>query len=117
MEDSNLFRYWPRVAAPPGFEERVVAEMAKRRLALPAERRARTFRMALGGAAAAILAAFVGLNVLTGPRGAGSTGNLKAIHLTEPLDYGSEFRGSASESRPVYILENVSYASNAFIKY
>ncbi|MBM3294357.1 MAG: hypothetical protein FJY82_07500 [Candidatus Aminicenantes bacterium] len=127
MDDSNLFRNWPRVDAPPGFEEGVMAELAERRLALPAARRARTFRLALAGAAAVLLVSFVGLNMLTGPQGAGPSlfrgeaaraeGGREPLPITEFLDYGTEFRRYATESRPVYILEHVSYASNASVKY
>jgi hypothetical protein len=124
MEDTNLFPKWPRVAAPPDFEERVMTALARRRRELPQARRSRAFRLSLAGAAAALLASFIGLNVLTGPDGSPSglargdaSGAPAPLAITEILDYGREARGVSSASRPVYLLEQVSFASNTLAKY
>jgi hypothetical protein len=127
MEDTNLLGRWDRVAAPPDFEERVMAELARRRQALPQMRRTRLFRLSLAGAAAALLVAFVGSNVFIGrpggPSGLASggaaavSGVRPALSITEVLDYGNEVRSVSSDPRPVYILEQVSFASNTIVKY
>jgi len=127
MDDINQLGKLNRVAAPPDFEGRLMARLAERRRALPRERRMRAFRFSLAGAAAALLAVFVGLNVFLGPKknpagfaradGSGSEGIRHALPITETMDYGGEVRSASSEPRPVYILEQVSFASNSLVKY
>lgn len=125
MDTINPLDKLARVTAPPGFEERLMTLLAERRRTLPQERRTRIFRFSLAGAAAALLAAFVGLNVFFGPKtspqgwadGSGGRSPQQALPITETMDYRGEVRSASSEPRPVYILENVSYASNSFVKY
>jgi len=127
MDDTNLFRKWPRVSAPPDFEERVLAALERRRQALPQARRSKAFGLALAGAAAALLVSFVSLNVLTGPKGgpaglasadpAGASGGRRVLPITETMDIGGEFQRASSSSRPVYLLEHVSFVSNTLVKY
>jgi hypothetical protein len=119
MEDSNLLRKWNRVVAPPDFENRVLAGLSERRKALPRMRRARIYRLSLAGAAAALLAVFSATNVFLGPKAgpSGFASGREALPITEVLNYGGEIRSASSESRPVYILEYVSNASNKIAKY
>jgi hypothetical protein len=125
MDAINPLDKLTRVAAPPDFEERLMALLAERRRTRPQARRTRIFRYSLAGAAAALLAAFIGLNVFLGPKAsptgwAGASGKdslRQALPITETMDYRGEVRSASSEPRPVYILENVSYASNSFVKF
>jgi hypothetical protein len=127
MENINLFRNLSRVAAPADFEERVMAELVRRRQALPRMRRARAFRMSLAAASAVLLVSFVALNVFFGTKGGPSgfagrgamdtAGARQVLPITETLDYGREVQSASNEPRPVYILEQVSFASNRLVKY
>jgi|WetSurMetagenome_2_1015567.scaffolds.fasta_scaffold225791_1 hypothetical protein len=120
MDDISLLRKLDRVAAPPGFEDRVLGELARRRTARIAEVRTRPFRYTLAGAAAALLAGFLVVNTFVLRRGDGSrelAGVRDSLPITETMNYRSEARNAALEPRTVYILEQVSDASNRNIKY
>jgi hypothetical protein len=124
MNDSNLLQRLERVAAPPGFEDRVLDGLRARRAEMPRLRRARTLRLSLAGGSAFLLAGFAVLNlfILRGPgRGALdaslSASAAKAIAIDEPVDYRREVRDASNQAGTVYILEQVSDASNTRIKY
>ncbi len=127
MDDISQLGHLNRIVAPPDFEERLMARLAERRLSLPRERRMRVYRFSLAGAAAALFAVFIGLNVFLSPKGnpaefargdgSGREGIRRALPIMETMDYGGEVRSASSEPRPVYILEQVSYASNSLVKY
>lgn len=127
MDDTNLLRKLGRVSAPPDFERRVMAQLIQRRADLPKVRKLQTFRLSLAGAAAALLVCFLVLNVFVfqkyGPaRMAGRDANEVLspndfMLITEAVDYGSEIRGASYEPQTVYILEQISNASNTLIKY
>ncbi len=128
MDDISLLGKLERVTAPPDFEQRVMTQLAQRRAALPQTRRAQAFRYSLAGAAAALLVCFLVLNVFVLRNGAGRaqmagrevTEVMKAadiVPITETVNYRNEVRDASSEPQTVYILEQVSYASNKYIRY
>jgi hypothetical protein len=126
MNDSEILKPLPRAAAPDDFENRVLAALKARLQQEPARRRARTFRWATAGTAAGVLALFVGLNLFVlrgtdGPALSAARSSQAAItgtvHLNEPISYRHEVRTASYEPGTVYILEQVSDASNTLYKY
>jgi hypothetical protein len=127
MDDANLLKNIERVAAPPDFERRVMGELVRRRAALPKVRRSLIFRYSLAGTAAALLICFLVLNLavpqkneIAAPAGIKVEDRAKSndfLPITEAMDYGTEIRRSAYEPRTVYILEQISTASDSKIKY
>ncbi len=124
MEERNYLGRLERVAAPAGFERRVLAELTRRKDLRRSSRR--TLRLAYAGAAAGLLAAVVlgGVFVLdrTGGKEAAATARLAerstdTVPVMETLDYSSEYRNASSEPRTIYILEQVSEASPREINY
>ncbi len=125
MNNTELLKRLSRVAAPKGFEDRVLDALQVRLRRLPGQRRARAVRLAAAGTAAGVLALVVGFNflVLRGPDPSGlnvlrSDGNAVsgAIPLDEPVDYRHEVRTASYAPGTVYILEQVSEASNTLVK-
>jgi hypothetical protein len=126
MNDSELLKRLPRVAAPSDFEDRVLSGLHARLREMPGRRRARAFRWATAGTAAGLLALFAGLNVfvLRGPdrtaliasRPEGDAVS-RTVSLNEPVDYRHEVQMASVEPGTVYILEQVSDASNTLYKY
>ena len=95
---------------------------------MPSARRAQIFRYSLAGAAAALLVCFLALNTFvlrSGPgrmelAGKGASGSAPAgsvVPITEPISYRNEVRSVSYEPQTVYILEQVSNASNRYIRY
>ncbi len=124
MEEYDLLKRLDRVAAPAGFEARVGALLARRRAGRAREIRSRVFRYSLAGAGATLLAAFVLLNTvfirpggMAGLAQGGSPRSVASLPVTEMVDYRGEARNAALQPEALYILENVSYASNARIRY
>jgi hypothetical protein len=126
MNDSEMLKPLPRASAPDGFEDRVLAALRVRLREEPARRRAGIFRWAMAGTAGGVLALFVGLNlfVLRGPQAAAPDAALAAgayaagaVPLNEPVNYRREVRTASYEPGTVYILEQVSDASNTLYKY
>jgi hypothetical protein len=124
MEVRDLFEKMDRVAAPVGFERRVLTELVHRKGLRRSSRR--TWRFAYAGGAAVLLAAVVlgGVFVLdrAGDKGSDATVRLagrpsEAVPVMETLDYSSEYRNASSEPRTIYILEQVSEASPRDITY
>jgi hypothetical protein len=126
MNDTELLKRLSRVAAPKGFEDRVLDALHVRLQLLPGRRRARAIRLATAATAAGVLALLAGFNlfVLRGPdpsalnalRADGSAVS-GTIRLNEPVDYRHEVRTASYAPGTVYILEQVSEASNTLIKY
>ena len=120
MNDSELLKSLPRVAAPAAFEDLVRARLQARLRDLPGRRRARVFRWATAGTAAGLMALFAGLNmfVLRGPEShALSASRAEIVPLNEPVDYRHEVRTASYEPGTIYILEQVSDASHTLFKY
>ena len=128
MDDTNLLRNLGRVAAPQDFERRVMAQLAQRKAERPSVRRAQVFRYSLAGAAAALFAGFLALNVfvlrsgpdrltMAGGRLAEPAASRDFVSITEPVSYRNEVRNVSAEPGTVYILEQVSNASNQYIRY
>ncbi len=124
MEERNFLGSVNRVAAPPGFERRVMVELARRKDLRRSSRR--TWQFAYAGASAVLLAAVVlgGVFVLdrkgekvpaAAVRSAGRPS--EAIQVMDTLDYSSEYSNASSEPRTIYILEQVSEASPREITY
>jgi len=125
MEERNIFDRLERVAAPVGFEGRVLAELPRRK-----ERRARalrTYRYSFAGGAAAVLATFVLMNVfiLRKPDGVRMAGKgvasepvaTEAVQVMETMDYSAEVHNASYDPQTIYILEQVSEASPQEITY
>jgi hypothetical protein len=124
MDDTNLLRNLGAVGAPADFEGRVMTALARRKAAAAADRRTRTLRYSLAGAAAALFAGFLTFNVVLPGRedssssGASALAELRdSLPITETMSYRNEVRNSSLEPRTVYILEQVSDASYKHIKY
>jgi hypothetical protein len=124
MEEHNLLGRLDRVTAPADFEARVGALLARRRATRDRDVRSRTFRYSLAGAAAMLLAAFVLLNtVFVRPGGvsglAERRGQLPAesLPVMETVNYRHEARNASLHPEALYILENVSFASDSRIRY
>lgn len=124
MEERNLLGRMERVAAPAGFERRVLSELARRKELRRSSRR--TWRFAYAGAAAGLVAAVVLGGVFVLDRTAGkdtvaasrlADRPVEAVPVMETLDYSSEYRNASSEPRTIYILEQVSEASPREITY
>jgi hypothetical protein len=124
MEERNFLEKMDRVAAPPGFERRVLAELALRK----GRRRSsvRTWRLVYAGGAAVFLAAVIvgGVFVLdrAGEKGTATAARLtarpaEAVPIMETLDYSSEYRNASSGPRTIYILEQVSEVTPREITY
>lgn len=126
MNDSELLKSLPRVAAPSGFEGLVLDALRARMEDGHGRRRVRTFRWAMAGTAAGVLALFAGLNLFVlrgpdasllsslGPNGEAASGT---ISLNESVDYRHEILTASVEPGTVYILEQVSEASHTVFKY
>jgi len=128
MDDTSLLRKLDRVAAPPDFDRRVLAQLAQRRAALPQVRKARIFRYSLAGTAAALLVCFLVLNMvvlrnspgrgqMADRAGAAASNADRIVPITESMNYRNEVRAVSYEPKTVYILEQVSDASNKYIHY
>lgn len=125
MNDFSILNRFDRVTAPAGFEDRVLAELRARRRKLPGLRRARIFRWSMAGAAAVLLLGVISLNffVLRGPEtpsfnaGLNAAAESEPMPITERVDYRGEIHAASVSPGTVYILEQVSEASNRLIKY
>jgi len=126
MNDSEMLKGLPRVAAPSGFEGLVLDALQARLRLLPGRRRSRVFRWAMAGTAAGVLALFAGLNifVLRGPDSSALGASRpdgevvsSPVQLNEPVNYRHEVRTASVEPGTVYILEQVSEASHTLFKY
>jgi hypothetical protein len=124
MEEHEWLCRLNRVSAPPDFEARVGALLARRRATRARERRSLVFRYSLAGAAAALLATFVLINtVFVRPGGIAGFAERQSLRPAESLpvmetvDYRREARTASLQPEAVYILENVSFASNSRIRY
>lgn len=133
MEELDLLKKLERVKAPPGFEQRVLAQLSLRRKSL-AQRR-RVFRLSLAGAFAGCLVVFVLLNMLVLQKkvppgettigqeilplfGAGERAESAAlVPIIETLDYSTEIRSRSPEPKALYLLEEVSERTFREIKY
>jgi len=126
MDDASLLKRLGRVTAPPDFERRVMAHLARRRAELPQTKRAQAFRYSLAGAAAVFLVCFLALNIFVlrngplqtaGRNAAGIQSAREFIPITEAVDYRKEIQNASLEPRTVFILEQISNASNRYINY
>ena len=124
MNEYEWLRRLDRVSAPADFEVRVGALLARRRATRVRDLRSQRFRYALAGAAASLLAVFVLINAVFLRPGAmarlaerRSAEPGERLSVMEAVDYRSEARSAALRPGTVFILENVSYASDARIRY
>jgi hypothetical protein len=125
MGEHDLFRRLDRVTAPADFEARVGVLLARRRAARARDVRSRAFRYSLAGAAAMLLAAFVLINtvfirpggVSSGLAERGGPGSAASLPVMETVNYRHEARNASLHPEAMYILENVSYASDSRIRY
>jgi hypothetical protein len=126
MDDAKVWKGLERISAPADFEDRVLRELDRRRRTAPQLRKARLFKWALSGSAAALLAVFTVLNLFVFEKGAqpplenssaGAVLNREPIHVTENVDYGREVQAAASDPRTIYLLEQISDTSSSTIRY
>jgi hypothetical protein len=133
MGEPNLLEKLNRVQAPPGFEQKVMAQLSLRKRS--ARERRRVFGLSLAGAFASLLAVFILLNVFvlqkktplevtdTGrgyypaSRVAPKTTADQTIPVIETLDYATEIRSRSAEPEVIYLLEQVSDSTMREIKY
>ena len=132
MEAYELLKRLETVNAPPGFEQKVMAQLSLRKRE---HARGRTLRFSLAGAFAGVVALFMVINFLILP-GQGPTRFAAleestvpefrfgsgyqpggSIPIMETVDYSSELRTLSDEVPTVYILEQVSWAADTKIKY
>ena len=132
MEELNLLEKLERVKAPPGYEQRILAQLSLRK-----RKKVRTkyLRFSLSGAFSAALIVFVVLNVFVlskkspveyadlerGFSRAFQRGETprrgETIPIIEAVDYSGEIKIRSPEPRTVYILEQVSEKVSPKIKY
>jgi len=133
MEEFKLLQKLERVQAPPGFEQKVLAQLSLKKRGLREKRR--VFGLSLAGAFASLLAIFILLNVFVlekkAPSGvarmegesyalfdAGDRGEERqTVRVIETLDYSTEMRSRSSEPQAIYLLEQVSEKTLREIKY
>lgn len=131
MEEFKLLEKLERVKAPPGFEQKIMAQLSLRRR----QRRTRQLRLSLATAFSAVLVLFIVINVFVLPeRGLVklvgldkeiSTPFLESdrlrgrefIPIIEPVDYTREMRSISREPSTIYILEQISDETSAGIKF
>ena len=132
MEEFKLLNKMEKVEAPPGFEQKVMAQ-----LSLSKRKRVKTRRLvySFAGACATLAMVFMVVNFILLPqRGNESIADLEGgsipvfrpgsqlsqiqtIPITEAVNYSSEIRGSAREPRTIYLLEQVSDRTDTKIIY
>ncbi|MDH7513407.1 MAG: hypothetical protein QHH14_10730 [Clostridiales bacterium] len=133
MDEANLLKKLDRVQAPPGFEQKVMAQLSLRKRT-ERERR-RVFGLSLAGAFASFLAVLVLVNVFVlqkktplgladNERGSYPISGVglkpmssQTIPVIETLDYATEIRSKSSEPGVIYLLEHVTDTAIREIKY
>ena len=133
MDELNLLEKLESVKAPPGFEQRVLAQLSVRKRK---RQKVRTLSLSAAGAFSAALVIFIVLNVFIitekSPVGIAEMdkesmapafeaeempARRTTIPITEAVDYGEEVRSISREPRTIYILEQVSDEVSSTIKY
>ncbi len=133
MDEANLLKKLDRVQAPPGFEQKVMAQLSLRKRS--ARERRRVFGLSLAGAFASLLAVLVLVNVFVlqkktplemtdnergyypAPGVVSKTTADQTIPVIETLDYATEIRSRSAEPGVIYLLEQVSDSAIREIKY
>lgn len=133
MEEFEILRKLKRVQAPPGFEQKVLAQLSLRKNSQREKRR--IFRLSLAGAFASLLVGFILLNIFVlkqeapppggslqeksfSLRSAGDRAEASlAVPIIETLDYSVEMRSQSLEPKAVYLLEQVSEKTFREINY
>ncbi len=131
MEESSLLEKLTRVKAPLDFEQKVLAQLSLRKRQL----RARTLRLSLAGAFAALLVLLVAINIfflpgkglvkltgleedLSSPLSRGQQlAPREYIPIIEAVDYQGEMRSVSRDPATIYILEQVSDETSTEILY
>jgi len=123
MDTAKAWKGLERVTAPADFEDRVFKELDRRRKMGPQLRKARLFKWAISGSAAALLAVFTILNVFVLDKGARSSLETASAagrdpnYIMESVDYAGEVRAASSDPRTIYLLEQISDTSTSTIRY
>ncbi len=123
MEEFDVLKNLPRVAAPPDFEQRVMDRLREKKKALAARPPLRA-RLWLAAVPAALIAAFFTVNVLVLNRpvslsrswdapqtesvSSKTSAGSEAVAVMEPLDYRQDFHRLSEDRGTVYILESIS---------
>ena len=131
MEELSLLKKLGRVEAPPGFEQRVMAQLSLRR---KKQIKARYLRLSMAGAFSTLIVLFIVLNVFILPQKGvqhlseseqampagfrrGPQIERNVIPIIESVDYTGEIRSIRHEPRTVYILEQISDTTDSKFKY
>lgn len=133
MDEFDVLGKLDRVQAPPGFEQKVIAQLSLKKRSM--RERRRVFGISLAGAFASLVAVLVLLNVLVlqrktplevtdsergyypASRVMSKTTADQTIPVIETLDYATEIRSRTVEPEVVYLLEQVSDTTMREIKY
>lgn len=133
MDEFDVLGKLDRVQAPPGFEQKVIAQLSLKKRSM--RERRRVFGISLAGAFASLVAVLVLLNVLVlqrktplevtdsergyypASRVMSKTTADQTIPVIETLDYATEIRSRTDEPEVVYLLEQVSDTTMREIKY
>ncbi|MFP4082583.1 MAG: hypothetical protein ACLFVG_07475 [Candidatus Aminicenantes bacterium] len=130
MEEFNVLKNLDRVKAPPGFEQKMMAQLSVQKRQI----KARHFRLSLAGAFSAVVVLLVVVDFFIFPqkgliRWVGlekGTSDIEGremiresdyIPIIESVDYSGEIRSISQEPSTIYILEQVSDETSAYIKY
>jgi len=132
MEIRDLLKKMERVEAPPYFEQRIMTELASRKIDKAKKNR---LRLSLAGAfsAAAVMLLVVGLFLLPKREPVAFTGLIKdesasmkresprseraTVPIIEAVDYMGEFRRANGQPPTIYILEHVSDSTDTETRY
>lgn len=132
METYELLKKLGTVKAPADFEQKLMAQLSLRK---KARVRRKTLSFSLAGAFAGVLVLVLAVNffILPGRNSVpytaagknslsvlepgGSLQSGETIPIIEAVDFSSEIRTLAGEVPTVYILEQVSWATDAKIRY
>ena len=134
MDVPNLLKKLERVKAPPGFEQKILAQLSLRKRR---KLRAKFLRLSLAGAFSAALVFFVVVNVFILPKKsvvevadfekglaspstfqrAGEPIRGETIPIIEAVDYAGEIQSASREPQTIYILEQVAESTSTKIKY
>ncbi len=133
MEEFEPLTRMERAQAPPGFEQRVMAQLSLRK---QQRRKVRRLTLALSTATASLAVVVIAVNFLViAPGSSGrmaglakdaspgfqadgrSVSRIHTIPITEALDFSGEIRQVTHEPRTIYILEQVSDRTDTRIIY
>lgn len=133
MDELNILQKMESVKAPPGFEQRIMAQLSLRKRK---RARVKNLSLSLAGAFSAMLVLFIVLNIFILPQKSqvgiadiekkslaspfeteALTPKGPTVPIIEAVDYGEEIRSLSQEPRTIYLLEQVSDEVSSTVKY